>query len=144
MRHLGLGLAFAVLLGGPAAAQVDTPPNCHWVGASPDARTLELWCRGDDGRARPTGRMLHQSGTAPPDCPRGQVYDGARCIAEAAALAALPQAPYVAPPPAVAGPYPKGPAPRVLLFRDRRGQGDRGMACVDDRGVTVCRPIPVP
>ncbi len=148
MRY-GLGLAILTLGvlggGGMAAAQVETPPNCHWV-ATPEApATLELWCRGDDGRARPTGRTLQQS-TRPAaggECAAGKIYDGARCRPEAEVLAAAPHAPYVAPDrPVVPGPTAKGRSPRVLMFHDGRGGHDRGMACVDDRDVTVCQPIP--
>lgn len=144
-RALGLAaLAFGLLSGGAAAAQVETPPNCHWVATAQASATLELWCRGDDGRARPTGRLLQQSTRPTPagECPKGKMYDGSRCRPEAAVLAAAPRAPYVAPDRPAAAPAAKSNTPRVLLFRDGRGGRDRGMACVDDREVTICKPIP--
>jgi len=145
MRY-ALGLAVLTLMAfgaGGATGQVDTPPNCHWVAMPEAPATLELWCRGDDGRARATGRTLQQSSRPTPsgECPAGKLYDGARCRPEAAVLAAAPKAPYAAPErPAV--PAAKSNPPRVLLFRDSRGRRDRGMACVDDRDVTICKPIP--
>lgn len=127
-----------------ASAQVDTPPNCHWV-ALPDApSTIEMWCRADDGRARPTGRKMQQGPAAASDgCPTGKIYNGARCVTEAAALAAAPQG-YIGPerqtPPT---PQPAAKTtPRVLMFQDRNGKNRRGMACVDRQDVTVCQPIP--
>lgn len=145
MRYaLGLAaLTLVVSIGGGASAQVDTPPNCHWVAMPEAPATLELWCRGDDGRARATGRTLQQSSRPTPvgECPAGKLYDGARCRSEAAVIAAAPKAPYAAPE-RPAAPTAKTNPPRVLLFRDSRGRRDRGMACVDDRDVTICKPLP--
>lgn len=137
-----LAFVAAVGLGSSASAQVDTPPNCHWV-ALPDApATIEMWCRADDGRARPTGRKMQQGPASASDgCPKGKIYDGQRCVTEAAALAAAPQG-YIGPerPPT---PQPAAkPAPRVLMFQDRNGRNRRGMACIDRQDVTVCQPIP--
>lgn len=133
----------AMMLAGDAAGQVATPPNCHWVALPEAPSTIELWCRGEDGRARATGRTLQQ-GPAPASdgCPAGQLYDGQRCISEAAALAAAPQGPYIGPErPPSAGQKAQS-APRVLLFQDRDGRHNQGMACIDQRDVTICRPIP--
>src|SRR5688500_13313398 len=80
-----------------ADAQVTTPPNCHWVALPDDATTIEMGCRADDGRARPTGRKMQQGPASAPDgCPTGKRYDGKRCVTEAQALAAAPQG-YIGP-----------------------------------------------
>lgn len=135
-------LGTAVMTSG-AAAQVSTPSNCHWVALPDSPTTIEMWCRADDGRARPTGRTLEQ-GAAPTtdDCPAGKLYDGERCVSEAAALAAAPQEPYIGPERS-SSPGPKTDArPRVLLFQDRDGRRIQGMACINQRDVIICRPIP--
>lgn len=137
-----LAFVAAIGLGGSVSAQVDTPPNCHWV-ALPDApATIEMWCRTDDGRARPTGRKMQQGPASASDgCPKGKIYDGQRCVTEAAALAAAPQG-YIGPErPPTPQPAAKS-APRVLMFQDRNGRNRRGMACIDRQDVTVCQPIP--
>ncbi|WP_309643538.1 hypothetical protein [Phenylobacterium sp.] len=150
MRY-GLGTTILMLSilggGGAAMAQVETPPNCHWVSMPETSATLELWCRGDDGRARATGRTLQQSKRPTSDgCAAGLLYDGARCVPEAQVLAAAPQAPYVMPDrPVIPAPSTTTRRPRVLLYQDGRyGRGgrQRGMACIDDRDVTVCKPLP--
>ncbi len=140
------GLASALTVGSApsvAAAQpVVTPPNCHWVALPESPSTIEMWCRGEDGRARASGRTMQQGpAAAGNDCPAGKIYDGARCVSEAAALAAAPRT-YIGPDrPATPLPVAKS-APRVLLFQDRNGQHRQGMACIDRSDVTVCQPIP--
>jgi hypothetical protein len=142
-RAIGL-LAWAVTAGG-AAAQVDTPPNCHWVAVPAQPSTIEMWCRGEDGRATPTGRLMRQ---APPDtwdgCPRGRIYDGAHCVTEAQALAAANEVWASTPPPApsAAGGSPPANKPQVLMFQNRKGKRGRGMACIDQDNATICKPIP--
>lgn len=145
--RLELGLfviLVAAALATSASAQVDTPPNCHWVALPNAPTTIEMWCRADDGRARPTGRKMQQGPAAASDgCPAGKLYDGRRCVTEAEALAAAPQG-YIGPDrPAPATPQAAAKtAPRVLMFQDRGGKNRRGMACIDRQDVTVCQPIP--
>jgi hypothetical protein len=149
MEELAMRLAIGTLiwaLGAAGAwAQVDTPQNCHWVAVTNNPSVIEMWCRDPDGQAHPTGKTMRQ---APPDtwsgCPRGRIYDGARCVSEARALQQAnrlwddlpPPAPSVSP-----GPPPRS-QPRVLLFQDRKGRRGRGMACVDQAQATICKPIP--
>jgi hypothetical protein len=129
-------------MAGGASAQVITPPNCHWVATPQEASVVELWCRSEDGRARPTGKTLRQpAGDAWDGCPPGKLYDGARCVSEAMALAAASRTYDFAPQGYAAGPPPPA-QPRLLLFQDRRGGRSRGLACIDQDNVTVCRPIP--
>jgi hypothetical protein len=148
--RLAIGIAVwavgaAGVLAPHAWAQVDTPPNCHWVSLPKDPQTIEMWCREADGRAHPTGRMMRQ---APADvwdgCAYGKVYDGARCVSEAQALAKTNRLWASAPPsaPAKRPEPPKASKPRVLMFQDREGRRGRGMACADQSNVTVCKPIP--
>jgi hypothetical protein len=140
-----MGLILWAAMAGGAAAQVDTPPNCHWVTVPAQPSTIEMWCRGDDGRARPTGRLMRQ---APPDTwdgwARGRVYDGAHCVTEARARAAANEVWASAPPPGQSPAAALAPAnkPRVLIFQDRQGKRGRGMACIDQDNATVCKPIP--
>jgi hypothetical protein len=131
---------------GAAGAQVTTPANCHWVTVPAQPDSIEMWCRGDDGRARPTGQMMKQ---APPDtsdgCPSGQLYDGISCVSEAEAQAAAAEvwASTQWSAPAVAADPPPANRPRVMMFQDRKGKRGRGMACIDaDDRTTVCKPIP--
>lgn len=147
--RLELGLLAAVVLTGAAMAATGasaqtttTPPNCHWVALPEAPDTIQLWCRGEDGRARATNRTMRQGPADASDgCPAGKIYDGRRCITEAAALAAAPQG-YIGPErPATPQPA-AGTAPRVLMFQDRNGRNRRGMACIDRQDVTVCQPIP--
>ena len=127
-------LAAGVATAGAACAQVTTPPNCHWVTVPAQPDNIEMWCRGDDGRARPTGRMMRQ---APPDtwdgCPAGKIYDGLHCVTEARALAAAAEVWAMAPPPAPSASAAPSPSskPRILMFQDRKGKRGRGMACID-------------
>lgn len=147
--RLQLGLLAAMLVAGVAMAAsgagaqtTTTPSNCHWV-ALPDApSTIEMWCRADDGRARPTGRKMQQGPAAASDgCPAGKLYNGTRCVTEAQALAAAPQG-YIGPERPPTPPPAAKTAPRVLMFQDRNGRNRRGMACIDRQDVTVCQPIP--
>ncbi|HEY3696604.1 hypothetical protein [Phenylobacterium sp.] len=142
-RAVGL-IVWAAMAGG-AAAQVDTPPDCHWVAVPARPSTIEMWCRGEDGRATPTGRLMRQASPNTWDgCPRGKLYDGARCVTEARALAAAGEAWASAPPPVPGPAAAAAPAnrPRVLMFQDRRGRRGRGMACIDQDNATICKPIP--
>jgi len=144
MRLLLTTLAFAGLcaLTGGAQAAVATPPGCHWVPTAERTDVVGLWCRGADGRARPTGQTLAQPATDAWDgCPAGLMYDGLRCATEAQALAAAEGAPPLLRSPIV-GP-PALSAPRVLLWQDgRRGRTTRGLACTDQSDVTICARIP--
>jgi len=140
--QLAVLVVAAAFMGTGAMAQTTTPPDCHWVAVPESPSSIEMWCRGPDGRARPTGKTMLQGSSAVSDgCPSGQVYDGRRCVSEAAALAAAPLG-YIGPE-RPATPQPKArTTPRVLLFQDRDGRNRQGMACVDQRDVTVCQPIP--
>lgn len=141
-------LALGLLTAAPpaAVAQVETQPNCHWVSMAERGPDMELWCRGDDGRARPTGRMLQQQTYRPApstECPRGQMYDGVRCRKEREVISAAPQALFLyqgvtPPPPPKAG----GRRPRVWVYQDANGEHRRGLACIDERDATICQPIP--
>jgi hypothetical protein len=144
MRLLLTALAFAGLVAPGAGAQAAavTPPGCHWVPTAERADVVGLWCRGPDGRARPTGQTLAQPAMEAWDgCPAGLMYDGRRCATEAQALAAADSAPvlrrsdFAVPPPRSAA--------RVLLLQDgRRGRATRGLACTDQGEVTICSRIP--
>jgi len=143
MRLVLTVLAFAACaaLAPGASAAVVTPPGCHWVPTAERADVVGLWCRAPDGRARPTGQTLAQPpGDAWDGCPGGLMYDGMRCVTEARAIEAAERAP--APPrSSMVGPPPRT-QPRMLLWRDgKRGRVTRGLACTDDREVTVCTPI---
>jgi hypothetical protein len=90
--------------------------------------------------------MMRQTTTDAWDgCPKGQLYDGARCVSETRAFEAAGRTWRAAPPPATA-PAPAAPSkttePRILMFQDRKSRRSRGMACVDEANVTVCRPLP--
>jgi hypothetical protein len=140
--RLGALIVALTAWGGAAGAETVTPSNCHWVALPETPTTIEMWCRGPDGRARATGRTMQQDPASTSDgCPAGKLYDGRRCVSEAEALAAAPQAPYAAPiRPSTPTPQ-AAPAPRVLMFQDRDGRNRRGMACVAQHDVTICQPI---
>ena len=142
MRWTFAAMAWVLTAGG-AVAQVDTPANCHWVSTPQDATTLQMWCRAEDGQARPVeGRFLRQAtGNSSSGCTRNRIYDGARCVTEAQALAAAPVGPYYAPERSGVAPAAAPAKPRVLLFQDGKRGRSRGMACIDERDVTVCKPI---
>lgn len=133
------GLAAAVASG--AGAQVSTPSNCHWAPKAQDASTIEMWCRGDDGQARATGRTMQQVSSSADGCPAGQLYDGERCVSEAKLMSSLPQTKLVEPKYATPQTRPKV-QPRVLMFQDSSGRYRQGMACVNTGTVTVCQPAP--
>ena len=98
---------------------------------------MALWCRGPDGRARPTGQTLVQGPPSGDGCPGGLMYDGMACVSEDQAMAAprwTSRRSEIAPTPARA-------KPRVMVLADRRGRATYGLACVDQRDVTICKPI---
>lgn len=133
------GLALAAASG--SNAQEPTPPNCHWAPRANDASTIEMWCRGDDGQARATGRTMQQVQSSADGCPTGQLYDCERCVSEARLMSSLPQTKLVQP--KVATPQPAAKRqPRVLMFQDGSGRYRQGMACTDTGSVTVCQPVP--
>lgn len=122
---------------GSAGAQVVTPQGCHWVAAAERTDTVALWCRGPDGRARPTGQTLVQGPASGDGCPGGLMYDGAACVTEDQAMAT----PRWASRRSEIAAAPVRATPRVMVLADRRGRATRGLACVDQRDVTICRPI---
>jgi hypothetical protein len=143
MRYV-LGVLATLMLGSAAIdanAQAPTPPNCHWSPKGGDPSVIEMWCRGDDGQARATGRTMRQVASSADGCPAGQLYDGERCVSEAKLMSRLPTTTYVAPAPATPQPTAKQ-RPRVLMFQDAGGRHRQGMACADTGGVTVCQPVP--
>lgn len=143
MRYV-LGMLAGVMLAGMAGgagAQVTTPPNCHWAPKANDAATIEMWCRGDDGQARATGRTMQQVDSSADGCPAGKLYDGERCVSEAQMMSSLPESKLVEPKYATPQPRPKT-QPRVLMYQDGSGRYRQGVACTDTGGVTVCQPVP--
>lgn len=126
-----------------ASAQVDTPPNCHWVALPDDPTAMELWCRDQEGRARPMRRMMRQGPADAWDgCPRGLIYDGAQCVSEweamdASARSAAPLAPLPARPE-----RPKAKQPDIYMRQNRDGSYSRGEACTETSEVYACKTIP--
>ena len=143
MRLILTVLAFAasVAFAPQAFAEVVTPPNCHWAPTAADPGVVALWCRGDDGRARPTGQTLAQPpGGTWDGCPRGRMYDGVRCVTEARAVAAAGVG--YAPPPVMWSEPPVRMAPEVYVYRDSKGRNRDGLACTEQSNVRICKPIP--
>lgn len=134
--------ALLTLGAGAARAEVVTPAGCHWIPTAERADVVALWCRGPDGRAQPTGQTLQQPPNSWGDgCPGALIYDGVACVSEdqAMAAAALSRG---APQSSAAYAPARAAPPRVMLFADRRGRTTRGLACIDEREVTICKPIP--
>ena len=105
------------------AQLMTTPVGCHWIDTG--ARTQQLWCRDEEGRARPTPTTRRDDrDQADVGCPRGQMDDGLGCVSEARALAPRgPSWPPLAPSPE-AYPGRRGDAPEVVVVQPAYGRDD--------------------
>jgi len=105
------------------AQLMTTPPGCHWIDTG--AHDQQLWCRDEDGRARPTATRRHDDrDVADSGCPRGKMDDGLGCVSEARATAPRgPSWPPLAPsPPAYPGR--RDMAPEIVIMQPAYGRSD--------------------